>query len=140
MERWIGTRRGSPDTTDAPPAVWRQWLGRLLTFQFVCVGWVLFRADSFGTAVEVLRRAVTGWGQIGPLVTLNLVLVIAGALAMQYFPVGLSRRIQAAFAEPPLVVQGAMMGVVVALIFALGPERRCPFHLLSILIHSVQCE
>ena len=127
VERWIGTRRGSPDTTDAPPAAWRRWLGRFLTFQFVCVGWVLFRADSFGTAVEVLRRAVTAWGQIGPLVTLNLVLVIAGALAMQYFPVGFSRRIEAAFAEPPLVVQGAVMGVVVALIFALGPKGVAPF-------------
>ncbi len=128
VERWIGTRRGSPDAPDTPPpTMWQRWLGRLLTFQFVCVGWVLFRSDSFTTAVQILRQSVTGWGQLGPLVTRNLVLVIAGALAMQYFPVGLSRRIQAAFAEPPLVVQGAIMGVAIALIFALGPKGVAPF-------------
>jgi alginate O-acetyltransferase complex protein AlgI len=127
VERWIGERRAARGEDAATTAAWWVWPGRLLTFHLVCVGWVLFRSDSFATAVEVLRRSVTAWGQLGPLVTRNLVLVIAGALAMQYFPVGLSRRIQAAFAEPPLVVQGAVMGVVVALIFALGPKGVAPF-------------
>ena len=128
VERRISRRGEGPNAPDAaPPAGWRQWLGRLLTFHFVCVGWVLFRSDSFGTAVAVLRRAATAGGGVGPLVTPNLMLVIAGALAMQYFPVGIGRRIQAAFAEPPLVVQGAVMGVVIALIFALGPKGVAPF-------------
>jgi alginate O-acetyltransferase complex protein AlgI len=127
VERWIGERRAARGENAETTAAWWVWPGRLLTFNLVCVGWVLFRSDSFTTAVEVLKQTVTGWGQLSPLVTRNLVLVIAGALAMQYFPVGLSRRIQAAFAEPPLVVQGAVMGVVVALIFALGPKGVAPF-------------
>ncbi len=127
VERWLGERRAArgvpdPETTSAG----RRWLGRLLTFHLVCFGWVLFRADSFDTAVEVLKRAVTAWGP-APLVSLNLVLVVAGALLMQYFPPRLSERIEAALAEPPLVVQGAVMGVVIALIFALGPKGVAPF-------------
>jgi alginate O-acetyltransferase complex protein AlgI len=127
VERWFGERRearGEPDPEVT--SVGRQWLGRLLTFNLVCVGWVLFRADSFGTAIEVLKRAVTAWGP-APLVSLNLALVIAGALLMQYFPLRLSQRIEIALAEPPLIVQGAVMGVVVALIFALGPKGVAPF-------------
>jgi alginate O-acetyltransferase complex protein AlgI len=128
VERWITNRRaarGIPEPAQISPA--RQWLGRLLTFHFVCVGWILFRADSFGTAVSVLTRLFTAWGGAAPLVTINLLLVIGGALAMQYFPVRLSRWFETAFAEPPLVVQGAVMGVVVALIFALGPKGVAPF-------------
>jgi len=128
VERWIGERRGARGADDAETtaSIWA-WPCRLLTFHLVCVGWVLFRADSLGTAATVLTRAVTAWGAAAPLVTLNLTLVIAGALLMQYFPVRLSQRIQIAFAEPPLVVQGAVMGVVVALIFALGPKGVAPF-------------
>jgi len=127
-ERWFSRRRagGEPDES-AQPSLLGRWIGRFLTFNFVCVGWVLFRSDDFGTAVTVLTRAVTAWGRAAPLVTVNLVLVIAAALAMQYFPVRLGHRLEIAFAEPPLVVQGAVMGVVVALIFALGPKGVAPF-------------
>ncbi|MDQ6604409.1 MAG: hypothetical protein M3Z19_16920, partial [Chloroflexota bacterium] len=75
----------------------------------------------------VLTRAVTAWGSAAPLVTVNLLLIVTAALAMQYFPVRLSHRLEIAFAEPPLIVQGAVMGVVVALIFALGPKGVAPF-------------
>jgi alginate O-acetyltransferase complex protein AlgI len=36
------------------------WAARVvLTFQLVCFGWLLFRADSFSTVVEILNRIVT---------------------------------------------------------------------------------
>ncbi len=128
VERWFGERRAARGVVEPEAAsASRQWLGRLLTFHLVCVGWVLFRSDSFGTAVTILTRSVTAWGSAAPLVTTNLLLVIGAAIAMQYFPVRLSHRFEVAFAEPPLVVQGAVMGVVVALIFALGPKGVAPF-------------
>ncbi len=127
-ERWLGERREARGVAEPEHAsAGRQWLGRLLTFHLVCVGWVLFRSDNFGTAITILTRSVTAWGSAAPLVTINLLLVIAGALAMQYFPVRLSHRFEIAFAAPPLFVQGAVMGVVVALIFALGPQGVAPF-------------
>ena len=36
-----------------PPA----WLGVLVTFHIVCLGWILFRAETFPMAMEVLQRA-----------------------------------------------------------------------------------
>ncbi|MDQ6832587.1 MAG: MBOAT family protein, partial [Chloroflexota bacterium] len=127
-ERWLGERREARGVVEPEHAsAGRQWLGRLLTFHLVCVGWVLFRSDNFGAAITILTRSVTAWGPAAPLVTINLLLVIAGALAMQYFPVHLSHRFEIAFAAPPLFVQGAVMGIVVALIFALGPKGVAPF-------------
>ena len=127
IERWIGERRAARGEIEPEVMSTRRlWLGRILTFHLVCIGWVLFRADSIGTALTVLRRSVTAWGP-APLASIGLASIIAGALAMQYFPTNLSHRIERAFAEPPLVVQGALMGVMIALIFALGPKGVAPF-------------
>lgn len=41
------------------------WLGLLLTFHFVTVAWVFFRAPDFATATQVLAAPfVQGWGDI----------------------------------------------------------------------------
>ena len=47
VERWIGERRAARGRDGEATAAWWAWPGRLLTFNLVCVGWVLFRADSF---------------------------------------------------------------------------------------------
>ena len=36
-----------------------RWVAALLTFHLVCIGWVLFRAESLGHAGEVFRSALT---------------------------------------------------------------------------------
>lgn len=127
VERLLGERRAARGAGEAATVIpGHPWLSRLLTFHLVCIGWVLFRADSLGSAAQVLWRSVTAWGP-APLASVNLALVIAAALAMQYIPVGLSRRVEGALAEPPLVVQGAALGICIALIFALGPKGIAPF-------------
>jgi alginate O-acetyltransferase complex protein AlgI len=102
------------------------WLQRLLTFHLVCIGWVLFRATSLGDALTILRRAVTAW-EPGPLASSNLALVIGGMLLLQFLPQNVGRYLEEAFAELPLVAQGAVMGIVFAVIFALGPRGVAPF-------------
>ena len=37
-------------------------VGRLVTFHFVCFGWILFRAESLGAAGDVLGRLFSAWG------------------------------------------------------------------------------
>jgi alginate O-acetyltransferase complex protein AlgI len=103
-----------------------RWLAPLLTFLFVCVGWVFFRADSLETALTLLGRSVTAWGP-APLLTPGLVAVIAAAVAVQYLPAGLEQRLEAAVARVPIVAQGAALGVFIAFIFALGPTGVAPF-------------
>ena len=58
-----------------------------VTFHFVALAWVPFRAETFEAAGEMLTRAVTAWGP-APLVTPGLAAVIAVCLALQLVPVG----------------------------------------------------
>ena len=64
-------------------ALWRR---RVVTFHLVCLAWVFFRADSFGTAKDVLGGLFTRWGQPSPLVTSGVVLAIVAGIASQYLP------------------------------------------------------
>jgi alginate O-acetyltransferase complex protein AlgI len=127
IERWYGEWRESRflPVTVSPPR-WQHWLQVVLTFHLVCLGWVFFRATSFADAGTVLWRALTAWGP-GTLASSNLALVIGGMLLLQFLPLGVGRHIEEAFAELPLVAQGAIMGIVIAIIFALGPQGVAPF-------------
>jgi len=40
---------------------WRRVLGILFTFHLVCLGWILFRADSMQTTGEILHQIFTGF-------------------------------------------------------------------------------
>src|ERR671937_2049575 len=86
------TRLGLPALEEGRAAVWRQ---RIVTFHVVCLGWVFFRADSFGTAMTVLGRVFTAWGS-APLVTPLVLLALAVGLGAQLLPVDLGERVQMA--------------------------------------------
>ena len=90
-----GSARSSADSAAAPG--WRAGLPAepvragvalspgSLTFQLVCVGWLLFRADTLGASGRcsaVCRRL----GVPSPLVTPLAVLAIAAGIASQYLP------------------------------------------------------
>ncbi len=128
IERWFGERGTTGGRAlllwQADSARWLRWL---LTFHLVCIGWVLFRSPTFTVAATLLWRAVTAWGPAGPLATVNLALVIGGMLLLQHLPTGFGRHLEGAFAELPPLAQGAVMGVAIAVIFALGPEGIAPF-------------
>ncbi len=125
VERWRGERRAA----SREPALTypgQIWIQRFLVFNFVCLGWVFFRASSFDKVGLLLSRAVTVWTP-GPLATSNLAVVIAGMLLLQFTPQNLLRHLEEAFAELPIPAQGALMGIAVATIFALGPRGVAPF-------------
>jgi D-alanyl-lipoteichoic acid acyltransferase DltB (MBOAT superfamily) len=104
----------------------REWIGRLYTFHFVCLGWVFFRAPSFGRAMEVLIRLLTGWGQPST-VTWLLVGTIAAALAVQYLPKELGARAMALASDLPVGVLAAGFGALLVVIDLLGPAGVAPF-------------
>jgi hypothetical protein len=125
MERALVALRGG-GVASAVTGMGLRWLGPLLTFLFVCVGWVFFRSDSLTTALTLLGRSVTAWGP-APLVTPGLVAVIVAAVAVQYLPDRLDQRIERTVARVPIVAQGAALGLFIALTFALGPTGVAPF-------------
>ena len=124
--RWRRERRvaqGLPAVDDSPAG---RVLQRVATFHLVCLGWVFFRADSLGTAYQLLTRLLTAFGP-APAVTPLLVLVIAGMIAAQYLPKEMPARVQDGFSQLRPAVQGVMLGGVLFAITTLGPQGVAPF-------------
>lgn len=100
-------------------------VGVLVTFHIVCLGWILFRAESFELAMQMLQ----GLGRIGPAVMLTpLVLtLIVGGLAMHWLPPraieGMAGRLKAA----PSLTLGLLIGAAILLVEAVRPEGVAPF-------------
>lgn len=101
------------------------WLGVILTFHVVCLGWILFRAESFPLAMEMLA----GLARPGPVEVLTpfLLTLIVGGLAMHWLPPraveGLAARLQAA----PSLTLGVLVGLAIVLVEAVRPEGVAPF-------------
>jgi hypothetical protein len=123
QRRRVRIERGlSPD-----PVGRRVVVARIVTFQLVCVGWLLFRADTPGVVGEMLGRLIDGWGVPSPLVTPLAVLAVASGIASQYLPDDLLDRVQGFFAERRPLVQGGILGMVLLAITTLGPPGVAPF-------------
>ena len=103
----------------------RVWLARLATFHLVCLGWVLFRAESFGSARRVLSRLAHPGS--APLVTPLVAGAIIVTIAAQYVPAGSVARAQTRLSELAPVTQGAVLAAGLYLITLLGPEGVAPF-------------
>ncbi len=100
-----------------------QWL---MTFHVVCLAWIFFRAETFGTAWEMLGRLFTaGFGTeaLSPL----LLLVIAGSLAAQFLPQRVFSDLRFSFSRLAPVAQAATLAVALVAIDVLGPEGVAPF-------------
>jgi len=116
--------RGLPGEPVSPATIMR---ARILTFHLVCLGWVFFRAESLGSAVDVLARLATGWGEEAPLVTPLVVLAIGGMLLLQNLPRTPAVRLQLVVSRAGPVLQGAAFAIVLFVITAVGPSGVAPF-------------
>lgn len=100
-------------------------VGVLVTFHIVCLGWILFRAESFELAMQMLQ----GLGRIGPVTALTplLLTLIVGGLAMHWLPPraveGIAERLKAA----PSLTLGLLIGAAILLVEAVRPEGVAPF-------------
>ncbi len=105
-----------------PLGVKSLWVGRLVTFHFVCAGWVIFNAESLGRAGEVFTGLFHGWNLAPVLLNPLVAAVIIGSLAVQFVPPMLARQWSAMFStiSPNVVALG--FAVWVMIVVALGPE------------------
>jgi D-alanyl-lipoteichoic acid acyltransferase DltB (MBOAT superfamily) len=100
-------------------------VGVLVTFHIVCLGWILFRAESFDLAMQVLQ----GLGRMGPVVMLTplMLTLIVGGLAMHWLPPraieGMAERLKTA----PSLTLGLLIGAAILLVEAVRPEGVAPF-------------
>jgi len=107
------------------PAAARPWLGRLLTFHVVCLGWVFFRAPTLSEAFDVLGRLFafgTGSG-----VNLVVVATIATFIATQFVPMDSVGRVQARFSRLQPWQQGVALALFLMFTSALSPTGVAPF-------------
>jgi D-alanyl-lipoteichoic acid acyltransferase DltB (MBOAT superfamily) len=104
----------------------RAWGGvaMVLTFHFVCAGWVLFRASSLTGALEVFTAIARGVPGPLPIWVLGVVLV---ALASSLVSGDGFATARARFSRLPLIAQGAAFGLLVVALDALGPRGVAPF-------------
>jgi D-alanyl-lipoteichoic acid acyltransferase DltB (MBOAT superfamily) len=102
------------------------WLGRVITFNFVTLGWILFHCQTFADFWDYIRRLVTAWGSSGQVNWLIIVTIVAG-IGAQYLPrkVGLMLEYRASLLPPAL--QGIGLGLFLLLINILGPQGIAPF-------------
>jgi D-alanyl-lipoteichoic acid acyltransferase DltB (MBOAT superfamily) len=105
----------------------QQWLGRVLTFHVVCLGWIFFRADSFSRAGDVIVRLFDAWGQASPLVTTSVVLAMAVGIVGQYLRPTAVASLVTGFQRLPVVAQAASVAVALTVINTLGPAGVAPF-------------
>ncbi|HEY6056367.1 MAG TPA: MBOAT family protein [Gaiellaceae bacterium] len=119
---WRDLRRGEPRDSAL-----KRWAGRIVTFHVVCLGWIFFRADSFGRAGQVISQLFTAWGRPSPLVTTSVLLAIAVGIAGQYVPLRSVGALAAGFRRLPLPAQAVALAVCLMVIDTLGPPGVAPF-------------
>jgi len=117
-------RRGRDEAQPTGFALWRR---RVVTFQLVCLAWVFFRADSLGTAKDVLVGLFTRWGDASPLVSFGVVVAIIAGIAPQYLPARWPHALMERFARLPVVAQAGVLGVGLMVTSVMGPEGVAPF-------------
>ncbi len=118
LERWLGLAPGEG------AGRWRRWLGVLLTFHLVCLGWVLFRAPDLAGAGAMLA-ALGRWEGISP--AWPMLALVAAALALHALPPNWQQGLERRLAHWPAWALGLGFGAVVVLVLVLGPSGVAPF-------------
>ena len=103
----------------------RVWLSRLVTFHLVCLGWVLFRAESFSNATAVLSRLAHPGA--APLVTPLVIGAIVVSIGSQYVDPAAVAHAQRRFSQLAPVSQGLALAVGLYVVTVLGPQGVAPF-------------
>jgi alginate O-acetyltransferase complex protein AlgI len=124
--RWRRQRRVAAELPAQADRPVDRLLQRVATFHLVCLGWVFFRADSVGTAFQMLGRLVSAFGP-APAVTPLVVFVIALMVAVQYLPKELPARVQDGFSQLRPAAQGVSLAATLFAITSLGPQGVAPF-------------
>ena len=105
--------------------------GVLLTFHIVCLGWLVFRADSMQTAGLLLHQIFTAFDTalipqfVEGYAGVTLLLVIG--YAMHFSPKGFDRRVEGVITRAPMGMQVAMMVAMIWLVMQVKSSDIQPF-------------
>ena len=102
-------------------------VGSLITFHFVCFGWVLFRAESLGAAGDVLARLFGAWTVEPTRLTWVPPVLIVAMLATHYWPRAAGERAVAAAGRLPVTLSALVFAFWLVVLEQFGPEGVAPF-------------
>jgi alginate O-acetyltransferase complex protein AlgI len=122
-QRWWQVMRGNP-TPSTHPAV--RFLKGLVTFHFVLLGWIFFRASNLVTARDIFAQIGSGtvsFGNVAP----GFLLVATIAACAHYLPKGWYDRSLTFYSESPFYAQAAAMALLVVAIQYIGATGAVPF-------------
>lgn len=111
------------------PAGWRaapRWLGILVTFHVVVLGWIFFRAQGEGEAFAYLGQLFAGDWRNTLVTPLSLGLVTLG-LAIHAVPVGILPAIATRVRTHAAPIVGLALGVSILIVDAMRPDGVAPF-------------
>ncbi len=126
LERVVKDRWHAHEPTTRLPRPVASGLQWILTFHVVCLAWIFFRAESVGTALDLLGGIVAST-QPNELVTTALVIVIVAMLASQFVRPHVVEAVQARFTQLGAGLQVAALAGALTVIDVLGPDGVAPF-------------
>jgi len=121
-EHIAADRRKALGIEEPAPTLGRRVLKRAWVFAFVTFAWIFFRADTIGTAWDVIERLFTGWGSPSPAVTWQLIVLIILGVAIQYVPRRITLSVEAGFSRLRPVLQGIAVALMLFGIGVLSPQ------------------
>jgi alginate O-acetyltransferase complex protein AlgI len=123
VQRWWQVFRGNP-TPSAHPA--RRFLRAFVTFHFVLIGWIFFRASSLDTARDIFVQILSGtisFANVAP----GFVLVLLIAAGAHYLPRDWYDGSLRIYSASPFYLQAAAMAALVVAIQYVGATGAVPF-------------
>ena len=102
-------------------------VSRLVTFHFVCFGWILFRAESLSAAGDVLGRLFGGSAAGSGQLTWVPVALIGAALAAHFWPRTATEPTLRAASHLPVLVTALAFASWLVVLEQFGPEGVAPF-------------
>ena len=128
--KWMMSRTSSP-AFGKDMSLWRRVLGVIFTFNFVCLGWILFRADSLSTVGEILSQIFTAFDlSIVPQVIAGYPVVfalIAVGYLMHATPKRVIDRTQERLTNAPMWAQVAVVVAVIWFVMQMRTGDIQPF-------------
>ena len=128
--KWLMSRTSSP-AFGKDMSLLRRVLGVIFTFNFVCLGWILFRADSLSTVGEILSQIFTAFDlSIVPQVIAGYPVVfalIAAGYLMHATPKKSINRLQERLTNAPMWAQVAVVVAVIWFVMQMRTGDIQPF-------------
>jgi D-alanyl-lipoteichoic acid acyltransferase DltB (MBOAT superfamily) len=122
--RWWQNQKSLAQTFRA--SRWATAINVFLTFHFICLTWIFFRAETLAQAWHILRQITQGSADFTNLNAALLVL-IAGGLLMHWLPQGIWTTTQRGFTRLPAPAQALLLFGLSLGLYAVASSDVAPF-------------